>query len=199
MQSTKTIIITTAILTLMILGAGCTDTGGANPESTTYTPPPEEVPVVEETAAAEPISEPVETPWWDKDSDFVYGNHNSSIFGNIEGIKNIEYGDRLYTISDENNNLLLKHQEWTPSNIALHNELSPDQYKALVSEYGNMISVTMETIDLDQDGTMDKVAVKYVGWDGEWTENFYYEKRADVEDYIIAHVSPEIYPSLIIN
>jgi len=51
MQSTKTIIITTAILTLMILGAGCTDTGGANPETTTYTPPPEEVLVVEETAA----------------------------------------------------------------------------------------------------------------------------------------------------
>ncbi|HJH29694.1 MAG TPA: hypothetical protein C5S51_08385 [Methanosarcinaceae archaeon] len=60
MQSTKTIIITTAILTLMILGAGCTDTGGANPETTTYTPPPEEVPVVEGTAAAESTPEHVE-------------------------------------------------------------------------------------------------------------------------------------------
>ncbi|MDO9517970.1 MAG: hypothetical protein Q7J10_07990 [Methanosarcinaceae archaeon] len=62
MQSTKTIIITTAILTLMILGAGCTDTGGANPEITTYTPPPQEVPVVEDTTAAEPISEPTAKP-----------------------------------------------------------------------------------------------------------------------------------------
>ena len=52
MQSTKTtIILTTAILILTILGAGCTDTGGANPETTPYTLPPEEVPVVEETAA----------------------------------------------------------------------------------------------------------------------------------------------------
>ena len=51
MKSNKTIIITTAILILTILGAGCTDTGGANPETTTYTPPPEEVHVVEETAA----------------------------------------------------------------------------------------------------------------------------------------------------
>jgi hypothetical protein len=50
MQSNKTIIITTAILILTILGAGCTDTGGANPETTKYTPP-EESPVVEETAA----------------------------------------------------------------------------------------------------------------------------------------------------
>ena len=63
MQSNKTIIITTAILILTILGAGCTDTGGANPGTTTYTPPPpEEVPVVEETAAAEPISEPTAKP-----------------------------------------------------------------------------------------------------------------------------------------
>ncbi len=51
MQSNKTIIITTAILILTVLGAGCTDTGGANPETTTYTPPPQEVRVVEEMAA----------------------------------------------------------------------------------------------------------------------------------------------------
>jgi hypothetical protein len=38
-------------LILTLLTAGCTDTGGANPETTTYTPPPEEVPVVEETVA----------------------------------------------------------------------------------------------------------------------------------------------------
>ena len=64
MQSNKTIIITTAILILTLLGAGCTDTGGANPETTKYTPPPEESPVVEETAAAEPAPEPVETLWY---------------------------------------------------------------------------------------------------------------------------------------
>ena len=61
MQSNKTIIITTAILILMILGTGCTDTGGANPETTTYTPPPQKSPEVEETMAAEPAPEPTET------------------------------------------------------------------------------------------------------------------------------------------
>lgn len=53
----------------------------------------------------------------------------------------------------------MSHQKWNPSNLRLDLELSPDQY-------GDMISVTMETIDLDQDGAMDKVAVKYVGSDG---------------------------------
>ncbi len=169
MQSNKTIIITTAILTLMILGAGCTDTGGANPSTTTYTPPPEEVPVVEETAATEPIPEPepVETHWYDGRSNYVYGVHDTDLYGTVEGAKNIEsISDGFYTISYDSKNLILIHQDYTPSNIALHNELSPDQYKALVSEYGSMRHLTMETIDLDQDGAMDKVAVKYVGSDG---------------------------------
>jgi len=52
MQSKKTIIITTAILILAIFTAGCTDTGGANPETVKPTPPPpEESPMVEETTA----------------------------------------------------------------------------------------------------------------------------------------------------
>ena len=62
MQSNKTIIITTAILILTLLTAGCTDTGGANPETPKYTAPPEEVVVVvEETTVVEDIPEPVET------------------------------------------------------------------------------------------------------------------------------------------
>ena len=57
----------------------------------------------------------------------------------------------------------------------------------------------METIDDNRDGTMDRVAIHYVGTGGEWTEEFNYAKWADVEDYMIAQVSPEIYPSLIID
>ena len=204
MQFTKTtIIITTAILILTLLTAGCTDTGGANPETPKYTAPPEEVPVVEETAAAEPAPEPTETHWYDDRPELNYGilTSDDNLFNqDIDGIINeAAKANGNYNIYNDDSFVIFKHQKWTPSNLRLDLELSPDQYRTLVDQYGDMISVTMETIDLDQDGAMDKVAVKYVGTDGEWTEDFYYDKRANVEDYIIAHISPEIYPSLRIN
>ncbi|MBW6471345.1 MAG: hypothetical protein K0A90_09030 [Methanosarcinaceae archaeon] len=48
MKFKKTIIITTAILILTIFTAGCTDTGGANPETVKPTPPPPAVVAVVE-------------------------------------------------------------------------------------------------------------------------------------------------------
>jgi len=168
MQSNKTtIIITTAILILTLLSAGCTDTGGANPETTTYTPPPqEESPVVEETATVvENTPEPVETPWYEITEGFenVEVGTYSTMFGlNIDSVKypSVNGGYSLY---NKNEFLLLLHHSEFDASYPLHNELSSDQYRTLTSEYGSMISVTMETIDLDQDGAMDKVAVKYVG------------------------------------
>ena len=186
MQSTKTtIIITTAILLLTILTAGCTDTGGANPETVKYTPPPEEVAVVEETAA----SEPTETHWWDGRSNYVYGIHNTDLHGTVEGAKNIEsISDGFYTISDDSKNIILSHQEWNPSQLRLDLELSSDQYRTLIDQYGSMISVTMETIDLDQDGAMDKVAVKYVGTESVLEFEMDYREGATIKNYLKMYI-----------
>ena len=189
MQSNKTIIITTAILILMILGAGCTDTGGANPETTTYTPPPpQEAPVVEETAAAvEDTPEPEETPWYEIKEGFenVEVGTYSTLFGlNIDGVKyhSVNGG---YTLFNKNEMVtLLYHSEFDAS-YKLYNELSSDQDRTLIDPYGDMISVTMETIDLDQDGAMDKVAVKYVGWDGVLEfETEYQDEYSQLIDYL---------------
>jgi hypothetical protein len=187
MQSNKTtIIITTAILILTLLSAGCTDTGGANPETTTYTTPPEESPVVEETMAAEPVIEPVETNWWDDDPEFnpAVINAEDNLFGvDIEGIKYNENAN-WYAMYDTNENVFFKQAEYTPSNLRLDLELSSDQYRTLIDQYGSMISVTMETIDLDQDGAMDKVAVKYVGSESVWEFERPYKDGSPVANYI---------------
>lgn len=177
MQSNKaTIIITTAILILTLLTAGCTDTGGANPETPKYTLPPEEVAVVEETTAAEPFPEPVETPWYAHMRNAEVGTYSTMFGEDIYAVKGSAYGVGNYNLFDTQTEGLhiLRHQEFTPSNLRLDLELSPDQYRTLIDQYGSMISVTMETIDLDQDGAMDKVAVKYVGTDGvlEFTDNY---------------------------
>ena len=204
MQSNKTtIILTTAILILTLLSAGCTDTGGANPETVKYTPPPQEVAVVEETAAAESVSEPVETPWHIERAGFEdaqVGTYSNMFGEDIYAVKNSAWGVGNYNLFNlDVDETILKHQEYTPSNLRLDLELSPDQYHTLIDQYGDMISVTMETIDLDQDGAMDKVAVKYVGWDGEWTEEFNHHEDGRIQDYIGAKLNPELYPPLIID
>ena len=202
MQSTKTtIIITTAILILTLLTAGCTDTGGANPETPKYMAPLEEVPVVEETeTAVEDTPEPVEAPWYEIEERFenVEVGTYSTMFGlNIDGVK-YPSANGGYSLYNKNEFLLLLHHSEFDASYPLHNELSPDQYRTLIDQYGSMISVTMETIDLDQDGAMDKVAVKYVGTKSEWTEKFNHDKRAHLSAYIVAHISPDEYPTLII-
>ena len=94
---------------------------------------------------------------------------------------------------------LLRHQEWTPSILRLDLELSSDQYRTLVDQYGDMKSVTMETIDLDQDGAMDKVAVMYVGSESEWIEELKYHDSASLRSYIEKHIEPSWYPHLSLN
>ena len=194
MQLNKTtIILTTAILILAILTAGCTDTGGANPETTTYTPPPqEESPVVEETAAAEPAPEPVETPWYVERTGFEdaqVGTY-STLFGkDITGVKNYVIGGGTYSMYDMETSIrIFTHQEFTPSNLRLDLELSSDQYRTLIDQYGSMISVTMETIDLDQDGAMDKVAVKYVGTESVLEFEMDYREGATIKNYLKMYI-----------
>ncbi|MDO9517973.1 MAG: hypothetical protein Q7J10_08005 [Methanosarcinaceae archaeon] len=190
MQSTKTIIITAIILILTILGAGCTDTGGANPETMKYTAPQEEVAVVEETVASEPTPEPTETPWYLDGYEFGEADVGtySNMFGeDIYAVKGASLSGIDYDLFDTQikGMHILNHQEFNPSNFKLYNELSPDQYSASVDEYGSMRHITMETIDLDQDGAMDKVAVKYVGSDGVLEfETEYKNKYAQVIDYL---------------
>ena len=198
MQSTKTtIIITTAILILTLLSAGCTDTGGANPKTPKYTAPREEVPVVEETAVAEPVPEAVETPWYAHMENAEVGTYSTMFDEDVYAVKGSVLTED-YTLYDiEKNMMVLTHQEWNPSQLRLDLELSSDQYRTLIDQYGDMISVTMETIDLDQDGAMDKVAVKYVGSESEWIEEFNYDQRMKIKNYIDAHLRPELYPTLV--
>ena len=191
MQSTKTtIIITTAILLLTILGAGCTDTGGANPETVKYTPPPQEVAVVEETAAEEPVPEPTVKPWYvDRVGfeDAQVGTYSTLFNTSLNGVKTSMSGGSYDLFDTKTADYILNHREWNPSQLRLDLELSSDQYRTLIDQYGDMISVTMETIDLDQDGAMDKVAVKYVGTDGEFTHESNNAKKGLIrliEDYM---------------
>ena len=280
----------------MILGAGCTDTGGANPETTTYTPPPQESPVVEETTEPTPdendnsiycsifsayingtksevdsngnynvvdennqvifqhsettyntkqytnilrqvqlnkireeygeygfieipifekidldgdgkfdkvglkiraqhnnykrdvsffvheyvdncdifdylsiyIAEEFGVHWWDGSDDFHETTVSTMFDIDVHGIKS-SHDDWFSVFNIYSREQIFHRSVYTPgnpTNFKLYNELPPDQYKALVSEYGSMRHLTMETIDLDQDGAMDKVAVKYVGSDG---------------------------------
>ncbi|MCK4808184.1 MAG: hypothetical protein KAS90_01040 [Candidatus Aenigmarchaeota archaeon] len=102
------------------------------------------------------------------------------------------------TIRDDDKNIIFNRETYNPRNFDLYGELQPGQARALEEQHGSMVSLTMEQIDTDGGG-MDKVAVQYVGSKGTWTDTFHFDKRADIEDYIIAHISPEIYPSLIID
>ena len=196
MQLNKTtIILTTAILILTLLTAGCTDTGGANPETVKYTTPPQEVAVVEETAAVvEDIPEPVETPWYAHMENAEVGTYSTMFGTDYYAVKNSAWGVGNYDLFNPQIEALqiLHHSEYTQSNLRLDLELSSDQYRTLIDQYGAMISVTMETIDLDQDGAMDKVAVKYVG-----SERFgEFETDYDGWDSVGHYISMGIYYDL---
>jgi len=217
MQSNKFIIITTAILILSLMSAGCTDSTtpkaeipatNTEPVSEPVTVSNPETPVEVETPVSEPIveqtPEPVETTPWYVDKygfeDAEVGTH-STLFGeDITCVKNYVIGGGSYSMYDmETSNHILDHQEFDPSNLNLPLDLGPDQYKELTAQYGSLKSATMETIDDNRDGTMDRVAVKYEGTDGTWTEEFNYFKAANLKSYIQAHMDPTIYPELIIT
>ncbi|MCK4808182.1 MAG: hypothetical protein KAS90_01030 [Candidatus Aenigmarchaeota archaeon] len=161
----------------------------------------------EATATAEPTQEPTaeptatqETHWYDDKPYFNYGviEANENLFGeDIEGVIN-EEARKLgrYSVFNENEQVIFKHVEYP--NFDIYGELQPGQARELEEQYGSMVSLTMEQIDTDGGG-MDKVAVRYEGSKGTWTDTFHFDKRADAGAYITAYISPEIYPSLIID
>ena len=202
MQSNKTITIIAALLILTILAAGCISTNPVQTETAAQgnqidakeTPPKVEVPVEE----AEPA--PVETHWWDGQSGYTPTtiSADNNLFGvELNGVK---YQENTigYQFYDEHQNKIFEQSVYSPESLHLERELQPAQYRQLVEEYGRPVHVTMETIDTDGGG-MDKVAVRYEGGKGVWTEEFNYFKAASLKSYIQAHLDSNIYPELIIG
>ena len=147
-----------------------------------------------DTNITESVVEPVEIPWYVDRTGFEdaqVGTYSTMLGDDVYGVKNIVDNGDGYNIYDiESSERILKHQEWTPSNLRLDLELS-DLYGDLVDMYGEMISATMETIDLNQDGKMDKVAIHYVGTGGDEGKVLEiktdYQNRWQLRDYLITY------------
>ena len=94
---------------------------------------------------------------------------NENLFGiNIEGaIPKEGLHDGYVPIFNDDENLIFMRT--TSRNFDLYSELQPEQARALEDQYGYPESVVMEQADTDGDGALDKVAVRYVGRDGENT------------------------------
>ena len=157
--------LTTAILILALLSAGCTDTGDGSVERST----PDSTP----TAKPTPISEPTETekishPFDINDRNIAYVPIDSSenLFGIdiYDGYKFTNDVNGNYNYFDSDKNMIFQHQEH-PS-FDLYSELQPEQARALEEQYGYPESVVMEQADTDGDGALDTVAVRYVGSKG---------------------------------
>ncbi len=193
-----------AVIGTSMATSGCLDFGGDDTVVTTSTdniptpepiePTPVETETQVETNIIEPVAEQVETPWYVDQYGFEdadVGIH-STLFDDVYAVKSSAYGDGNYNLySIENSESILKHQEFTPSNLRLDLDLSSDQYRALNAQYGTMISATMETIDLDRDGTMDQVAIHYVGTGGDEGKVLEiktdYQNRWQLRDYLITY------------
>ena len=156
-------LLTAAILTLALLSAGCTDTGGGSVNSPTPHKTAEPTQTGEPTATATQ-----ETHWYDDKPYFNLGviEANENLFGeDIEGIIN-EEARKLgrYDVFNENEQIIFQHLEYP--NFDLYRELQPGQARTLKEQYGSMVSLTMEQVDTDGDGALDKVAVRYEGSKG---------------------------------
>ena len=141
----------------------------------------------------EPITEPVETPWYAHMKNAEVGTYSTLLGDDVYAVKNVVLDGSSYDLFDiQTEQHILTHQEFTPSNLRLDLELSSDQYRDLTELYGTMISATMETIDLDGAG-MDKVAVHYVGTGGDEGKVLDFEmdyiKNQDVVSYLYLHLT----------
>ena len=183
--------------------SGCLDFGGDD-STTNYIPRPDsiepthiepETPV--DVATPETVVVPVETPWYVERvgfDDAQVGTYSTLFDSDVDAVKTSMSGGSYDLFDTQTTQHILTHQEWDPSQIALCNDFSPDQYKALVDDYGSMKSLTMETYDLDGDGTMDKVAIHYVGSGGD--EGNILEFETDIYTYDggkIANAGPSFY------
>ena len=197
MSSGKFVFISIAVLVLLS-GAGCIDSEAQS--APVNTPVPVSTEIVTATATPEPTPAPTETHWWDEKRGYEEAKVQTLFNIDIEGIKAPMSQPGNYNLFENDApNLILKHLEYTPSNLDLDLRLQPEQYNALIDQYGYMESVTMEQIDDDRDGTFDRVAVKYVGDAGSWTEEFRYHESASLIAYIEKHLEPAWYTHLDLN
>ena len=112
-----------------------------------------------------PTQDTTELPWY-------YGKTNyeettvHTLFGNdLNGVKAPMSQPGNYNVFyTDSPDLALTHQEYP--NFDLYSELQPDQARALEDQYGSIVSLTMEQVDTDGDGALDKVAVRYEGSKG---------------------------------
>ena len=151
-------LLTAAILTLVLLSAGCTDTGGSSANS-----PATETPVHTEVQPT-PTREQIEN-WWDSKPGFEEATVKTLFGDDLYGIKNEAYGGASYNIFNiDTGDCILKHSDCP--NFDPYDNLQPEQARALEDRYGSVKSVVMEQADTDGDGALDKVAVKYEGSKG---------------------------------
>jgi len=173
-------LLTTAIIILALLSAGCTDTGGGSVQSP--------MPTATNTATRTPTPAPV-THWYDGKPDFEEATVITLFGDDLYGVKASAYGDGNYNMFDiDNGETILKHLEYP--NFDPYDDLQPEQARALETEYGNMVSLTMEQIDTDSDGALDKVAVRYEGSIGTFT----YE-----QEYVSIWKTPQAYLKVFID
>ncbi|MCG7849966.1 MAG: hypothetical protein MIO93_12425 [ANME-2 cluster archaeon] len=159
-------LLTTAIIILALLSAGCTDMGGGSVESPTQ----DSTPKAESTQEPIPIDTPVEpqhlydiNPGYEK----IVLEADENLFGiKIEGSTVERDFSGWETVYNDNEDTIFQRETYTPQNFNLYSELQPEQARALVDQYGSMKSVVMEQADTDGDGALDKVAVRYVGSKG---------------------------------
>lgn len=155
--------LTAAILTLALLSAGCTDTGGGSVDR----PTPHKT--AEPTQTGEPTAtEKINHPYDINDPNIAYITIDSSenLFGiDIDdGYKFTNNVNGNYDYFNSDKNMIFQHTEHP--HFDLYRELQPEQARALEDQYGYPESVVMEQADTDGDGALDKVAVRYEGSKG---------------------------------
>ncbi|MCG7850864.1 MAG: hypothetical protein MIO93_17030, partial [ANME-2 cluster archaeon] len=150
--------LTTAILILVLLSAGCTDTGdgsGSNPipaETDTSYPiddsaqtediTQEQTPEVKPTEAEKIINHPFDIS--NPHIDYINIDSSENLFGiDIdEGYKFSNDVNGNYDFYNSDKNMIFQHLEHP--HFDLYSELQPEQARALEDQYGNMKSVVME-------------------------------------------------------
>lgn len=173
MHSVRITILTITVFILVLLSAGCADSGGSSVESPT--------PAATNRETKTPTPEPTET-WWCDDPELVYGNHDTSFFGYFEGVKNTEnVQNGYYTIMNEDGDTIIKHQEYTSSTANIDG-LSPTYISYIEYEYGPLIvgeNIIMETNVID-----GKIKVFYPGTKDDWLIERPLHDGCSVEMYI---------------
>ena len=183
MSSGKFVFISIAVLVLLS-GAGCIDSEASG--APVNTPAPVSTETVTATATPEPTPALTETPWYVTTPGFEnaeIGTYSTLFDEDVYGVKDI-FGGGYNLFDVKTGEHIFSHLEYTPSNLDLDLRLQPEQYNALIDQYGHMESITMEQIDDDRDGKFDRVAVKYVGDEGVLEFETEYREGAALSGYI---------------